>query len=114
MHLGEKIKQRAREIRLGPTQLGEQINTSKQNIYGIFKRQSLDTELLLRLSQALDYDFFALYSRKPAKESKAEKLKEEISQLKAEVAYLRKINDLQARLLKGEGKELRVAEYSTR
>ena len=35
----------------------------RTNVYSIFKRQSIDTELLLRISEALHYDFFALYSQ---------------------------------------------------
>ena len=47
---------------MGATELGKLINTSKQNIYGIFKRRTIDTGLLKKLSQALDYDFFTLYT----------------------------------------------------
>lgn len=62
IHIGQKIKARAGELRIGPTELGKLINTSKQNIYGIFKRKSIDTELLYKISQVLNYDFFQLYS----------------------------------------------------
>lgn len=61
IHVGEKIKQRTKELRIGPTELARIINTSKQNIYGIFKRESIDTALLEKISKALKYDFFALY-----------------------------------------------------
>jgi hypothetical protein len=62
MHIGEKIKNRAKDLRLGPTELAKIINTSKQNIYGIYKRNSVDSDLLFELSKALDTDFFAIYS----------------------------------------------------
>ena len=62
LHIGELIKSRAKELRIGPTELGQLINTSKQNIYGIFKRKSLDSELLWKFSVALKFDFFAYYS----------------------------------------------------
>jgi transcriptional regulator with XRE-family HTH domain len=61
LHIGEKIKQRASELRIGPTELAKRINTSKQNVYGIYKRKSVDSELLKSLSEALDYDFFTFY-----------------------------------------------------
>ncbi|MCH8318857.1 MAG: hypothetical protein IIA88_10255 [Bacteroidetes bacterium] len=61
VHIGEKIKARAREHRIGPTELGKLINTSKQNIYGIFKRKTVDTWLLQKLSDALNYNFFVYY-----------------------------------------------------
>lgn len=61
IHIGEKIQQRAKELRIGPTELAEKVNTSKQNIYSIFKRKSLDTQLLKQISKALDYDFFQYF-----------------------------------------------------
>src|SRR5438128_1995342 len=61
IHIGEKIRQRAKELRIGPTELAKLINTSKQNLYGIFKRKSLDTELLNKISGVLNYNFFRYY-----------------------------------------------------
>ena len=61
LHIGEKIKERAKELRIGPTELGKAINTSKQNIYGIFKRESIDTGLLQKICKALDFDFFTFF-----------------------------------------------------
>ena len=61
VHIGEKIKQRAKELRIGPTELGRLIFTSKQNVGGIYKRKSIDVEALQKISQALNYDFFQYY-----------------------------------------------------
>ena len=61
VHIGEKIKQRAKELRIGPTELGKLIFTSKQNVSGIYKRKSIDVESLQKISQALNYDFFQYY-----------------------------------------------------
>lgn len=33
----------------------------RTNVYNIFKRQSIDTETLLRISQILNHDFFSYY-----------------------------------------------------
>lgn len=62
MHIGEKIKARAKELRIGPTELARAIKTSKQNVYGIYLRESIDTGLLQKLSKALEFDFFAYYA----------------------------------------------------
>ncbi|MBN8702475.1 MAG: helix-turn-helix transcriptional regulator [Bacteroidetes bacterium] len=62
VHIGEKIRQRAKELRMGPTELGKLVHTSKQNIAGIYKRKSIDAELLRKLSHALNYNFFEYYS----------------------------------------------------
>ena len=38
------------------------INTDRNNVYDIYQRSSIDTELLVRISETLKYDFFHLYS----------------------------------------------------
>ena len=95
LHIGSFIKEIAERQKLGPTQLGKCIDSSKQNVYGIFKRKSIDTYLLSKISRCLDYDFFAEYSRRigigsprPVEESGAE----QIEALKLEVEELKKEN----------------------
>lgn len=58
MHLGKKVQQRAQSLRIGPTELSSLINTSKPNIYTIYKRESMDSNLLMQLSLALKFNFF--------------------------------------------------------
>ncbi len=41
-----------------PGWLAKKINCDRTNVYKIFQRPSIDTELLSRISKALDYDFF--------------------------------------------------------
>lgn len=113
IHIGEKIKQRAKELRIGPTELGRMINTSKQNIYGIFKRESIDTALLEQIGKALKYDFFTLYinpklspsKETPQKSSKGKPypvpeeseynhLKYQLNDLKEKYELLKKLNTL--------------------
>jgi hypothetical protein len=115
IHIGQKIKERAEELEIGTTKLGKLINRSKQNVYGIFKRKSIDSELLKKISDVLDKDFFQYYgsSLKEDKENyqkltgkkiaemvkELEKCKKEIEHLKAEISskeiqYLKKINQL--------------------
>jgi DNA-binding Xre family transcriptional regulator len=107
IHVGALIKQRAKDLRIGPTELGAKINTSKQNVYGIYKRKSIDTRLLMKLCNALSYDFFRLYSESlrlsdgSAPEDDYAKcisektlLEREKDVLENENAYLKKINSL--------------------
>ncbi len=42
--------------------LAEQLSTDRTNIYKIFRKASIDTALLLRISAALGTDFFRLLS----------------------------------------------------
>lgn len=83
IHIGQAIKARARDLKIGPTELGELLNTSKQNVYGIFKRESVDTELLRRCSEVLNFNFFSLYTPgfTDEKRSRVQQLAEEIVKL---------------------------------
>lgn len=62
IHIGEEIKRKAKELNLGPTELGRRINKTKSNVRDIFNRTSIDTELLKEISKALDFNFFDLYN----------------------------------------------------
>ena len=102
IHIGECIKARAKELRIGPTELGLLVKTSKQNVYGIFKRSSMDTGQLRLFCEALSFDFFLLLSQ-PVEMSEAltkikdgnlypkelKKLRAELSKLEKEMAFLR-------------------------
>ena len=59
IHIGELIKRRLQEIERNPTWLAKKINCDRTNIYKIFQRSSIDTELLSRISKALGHNFFA-------------------------------------------------------
>jgi len=62
--IGEFIKVIAESKNLKPSDLGKKINTSKQNVSDIYKRITIDTELLLALSKALDFNLFSYYDDK--------------------------------------------------
>ena len=56
------------EKRLSQEALGKMINTTKQNVGNIYKRRSIDTQLLLKLCVVLEYNFFEVYySEEPLK-----------------------------------------------
>ena len=40
------------------TWFADQLHCKRTNIYNIFRRQAIDTELLARISLILDHDFF--------------------------------------------------------
>ena len=62
VHIGKKIKEVWRRSRLKGTEFASLINKDRQVIYDIFKRESIDTELLQQISKVLNYDFFSYYS----------------------------------------------------
>jgi hypothetical protein len=99
VHIGEKIKKRAKELKIGSTELGSLINTTKQNVYGIYKRPTIDVQLLYDISKALKFNFFQYYAIPELNtESKTYKeftlLKKENEKLKADIRTLKEKNDL--------------------
>lgn len=41
------------------TWLARNLNTDRTNVYNIFNRKSVDTDLLMRIGNILQHDFFA-------------------------------------------------------
>jgi hypothetical protein len=62
IHIGEEIHARLRSKRMQVAEFSRQINTNRNNAYDIFTRQSIDSSLLIKISEALEFDFFRLYS----------------------------------------------------
>ena len=60
--IGEKIRAVLKEQRRSAIWLAEQLNCNRVNVYDIFERPNIDCELLLRISVALRYNFFAFYT----------------------------------------------------
>ncbi len=64
IHIGEKIKRTAKSKGIGATELAQILDQSRNNINNIFSRKSVDSDLLYSISQAIEFDFFELYSEK--------------------------------------------------
>lgn len=56
--IGQLIKQVAKSRNIGATQLAKMINSNRGNVYDIYERESIDTQLLKKIGHALEYDFF--------------------------------------------------------
>ncbi|MBQ7877644.1 MAG: XRE family transcriptional regulator [Bacteroidales bacterium] len=63
IHIGHIIKEVMESQERTPTWLARKINCERPNIYYIFQQPSINTELLLKISIALNHDFFSYYSR---------------------------------------------------
>ena len=61
VHIGKLIKQSVKERGITVSEFARRINTSRENVYGIFKRQSVDTTLLQKAGKVLGKDFFGYY-----------------------------------------------------
>lgn len=122
MHIGKLIKERLQETGMKKSEFARRINKTSQNIYDIFERKSIDTGLLMTISEILRYDFFEpLSNHLDIENTNTNELKEmqakfgstvgmftalnkcmsenqqqllEIKHLKKEVEYLKEINSL--------------------
>ena len=62
IHIGQLIRQELDRQERTPTWLARKINCERTNVYYIFSQPSINTDLLLRISQALNHDFFQYYT----------------------------------------------------
>lgn len=58
MKLGERIEERIKERGMTKAEFGRRINTSRQNVNTLLRKDSFDTRLLVKIGKVLEYDFF--------------------------------------------------------
>ncbi|MCC8087792.1 MAG: hypothetical protein LIO79_00755 [Rikenellaceae bacterium] len=58
IHTGELIERTLREQGRTVTWFARQLCCTRPNVYKIFHKESIDTQLLLRISRILGHDFF--------------------------------------------------------
>jgi hypothetical protein len=63
MHIGKKIKTVVKSQGRSVSWLAAQIPCDRSNIYNIYKRDTIDVKLLMRLSVILGYNFLDDLSR---------------------------------------------------
>ncbi|MBB4806842.1 hypothetical protein HNP38_002138 [Chryseobacterium defluvii] len=63
IHIGELIKQRNEEMEIPINRMCAFLNCSEMEIREMYKSASMDTQLLLRWSKLLEYDFFRVYTQ---------------------------------------------------
>jgi DNA-binding Xre family transcriptional regulator len=68
IHIGSIIKKVAEQQRISAVELADHLGLHRNNIYDIYKREGIDTNLLLKLSRFLKHDFFRYYSKELALE----------------------------------------------
>jgi hypothetical protein len=62
VHIGQKIEELVRVKRFPIVEFARKINTTRNNVYNIFSRESIDTELLRKICEILEFDFFQFLS----------------------------------------------------
>lgn len=63
IHIGNRIKQVLEEQGRSITWLANKIDCSRENLYKMFKNSWIHTDRLLKISKALNHDFFKEYSQ---------------------------------------------------
>ncbi|MFY7669392.1 MAG: helix-turn-helix domain-containing protein [Crocinitomicaceae bacterium] len=90
IHIGQKIKEVFDTKGISVTEFARRINKSRENMYSIFSRKTIDTGLLLAISRVLEFDFFRLYSKSNyVLQEEVQKLREENLLLKDYTTLLR-------------------------
>ncbi len=62
IHIGQLIKAKLIEQERSGAWLARKINTDPSNVSKILRRRNVDTELLMKISIALNFDFFSYFS----------------------------------------------------
>ena len=69
MHIGQIIKQELEEQGRTVVWFAKKMSYTRSNDYKILTRATLDTEVLLRISQLLGVDFFQYYTDEMKKDN---------------------------------------------
>ena len=68
IHIGKLIREELNRQERTVTWFAGKLYCERTNVYDIFHRQSIDTDLLLRISQILNHDFFKDYQEEIQKD----------------------------------------------
>ena len=63
LHIGGLIRAELERQERTASWFARKLCCDRSNVYKLFRRSTIDTELLLRVSKILDYNFFELYSK---------------------------------------------------
>lgn len=88
IHIGKQVKLVLEAKGISVTEFAKRINKSRENVYSIFNRKSIDTGLLIKISEVLEFDFF-----RPLSKSYAE-LEQTVQVLMEENELLKDYNSL--------------------
>jgi len=105
LHLGQEIRKVLKKRKIKVVDFARTINTDRNNVYDIYRRKSIDTDLLIKISDALNHDFFADISEALSMNNSVHYLNTGIGKLKTELnkqeiiqAYEKRLQQLEAHL----------------
>ena len=62
IHIGQLIHEQLRKDQRSVGWLAREIHCTRNHLYKVFRKSSLDTDLLLRISKAMQFNFFQYYT----------------------------------------------------
>lgn len=62
IHIGQRIKEELYKQGISVSVFAKKISRSRNVVYDIFERESIDTDLLNKIGKILNCDFFSMYS----------------------------------------------------
>lgn len=62
IHIGHLIQAQLKADKRSASWLASEIGCSRNHVYKIFNKPSLDSDLILRISKAMHFNFFQYYS----------------------------------------------------
>ena len=62
IHIGQLIREQLKADQRSASWLAREIGCSRNHVYKIFNRPSLDADLILKISIAMSFNFFQYYS----------------------------------------------------
>lgn len=62
IHIGHLIREQLKADQRSASWLAREIGCSRNHVYKIFNKPSLDAELILKISIAMSFNFFQYYS----------------------------------------------------
>ena len=123
-HIGKLVEDQIRLKGMTKIALARRVKASPQVINGLVKRPSMDTDMLQKISVALQYDFFTHFTDNRRKsiavaDQQAVALLQEISELRRQIdvlsrhnGYLRELLELHNSL--GNGKKVQLQPKLTK
>lgn len=70
IHIGRLIRVQLKSDERSVSWLAREIGCTRNHLYKIFNKPSLDSDLLLRISKAMHFNFFQFYAAEVLKEMK--------------------------------------------
>ncbi len=117
IHIGHLIKERVYELDIDISRICKFLNIMEKDLELIYKAKSIDSELLLKWSKLLEYDFFRLYSQhlilyapQSGNPEMGNKIKTQLPLFKKNIYTRELIDFILERVRKGEMSKLQVIE----